>query len=64
VLGGFFADYLSWHWIFWINVPLGLVALALSNRSLKRLPLPTRRPAIDWLGAVLILATVVPLLMA
>src|SRR5262252_973837 len=27
VLGGFFVDYLSWHWIFWINVPIGAVAL-------------------------------------
>jgi len=33
VLGGLFADYLTWHWIFWLNVPLGAVALFLSNRA-------------------------------
>ena len=27
VLGGFFADYLTWHWIFWINIPFGALAL-------------------------------------
>ncbi|MBL8838487.1 MAG: MFS transporter [Alphaproteobacteria bacterium] len=61
-LGGFFAEYLSWHWIFWINVPLGFAALVLSNRNLKRLPVPTRKPTIDWAGAGLILVSVTPLL--
>src|SRR6185312_6428471 len=63
VLGGYFTDYLSWHWIFWINVPIGAVAFLLSDRQLKRLKRPSRRPLIDWLGALLILATSVPLLL-
>lgn len=63
VLGGLFSDYLSWHWIFWINVPLGLLAFLLSNRQLKRLPKPTKRPLIDWWGALLILASSTPILL-
>jgi EmrB/QacA subfamily drug resistance transporter len=63
VLGGFFAEYLSWHWIFWINLPLGGLAFALSNHNLKRLRRPSRKPEIDWLGAALILASSTPILL-
>src|SRR6202045_4016786 len=64
VLGGLFVDYLSWHWIFWINIPFGLVALALCDRNLRRLPLPRGRAVIDWLGAGLLVATTTPILLA
>jgi multidrug resistance protein len=62
VLGRFFSDYLSWHWIFWINLPLGALALIRCNRNLRRLPKPRRRPIIDWLGAALIIAATTPIL--
>ncbi len=63
VLGGLFVEYLSWHWIFWTYLPLAVIAFALSNRALKRLGAPTRKPAIDWLGAILILAASTPILL-
>src|SRR3977135_1520840 len=51
VLGGWFVDYLSWHWIFWINIPFGLVALVLCDRNLRRLPLPRGRAAPSSIGS-------------
>jgi Na+/melibiose symporter-like transporter len=53
---------LSWHWIFWINIPLGALALVLCNRNLRRLPKPRRKPVIDWLGTALIVASTTPIL--
>ena len=63
VLGGLFVEYLSWHWIFWVNLPLGAAAFAATWFQLRRLPKPGRRPRIDWLGALLILASCTPLLL-
>jgi EmrB/QacA subfamily drug resistance transporter len=63
VLGGLFVEYLSWHWIFWINLPLGAAAFAATYFQLRRLPLPGRRPKIDWLGAVLIVLSCTPMLL-
>ncbi|MBV1797384.1 MFS transporter [Siccirubricoccus sp. G192] len=63
VLGGLFSSHLSWHWIFWINLPLGAAAFAMTYLQLRRLPRPTRRPRIDWLGAVLILLAFTPFLL-
>src|SRR4029453_12973717 len=57
-LGGFFAEHLHWSMIFWINLPLGLLALWMSNASLKRLPRHERPHRLDLLGAaLLVLAT-------
>jgi EmrB/QacA subfamily drug resistance transporter len=64
VLGGFFAEYLHWSWIFWINLPLGLGAWLLTNRVLKRLPRHEQPHRIDILGALLMLAATVALLLA
>jgi EmrB/QacA subfamily drug resistance transporter len=35
VLGGLIVTYISWRWVFWINVPVGIVALLLSTRVLR-----------------------------
>ncbi len=61
--GGFFVDNLSWRYIFYINIPIGLAALVVTNRVL-RLPKRTRRVLIDWWGALLLVAGVSCILLA
>ena len=54
LLGGFFVDTLSWRWVFYVNIPVGAVALVVTSTRLK---LPRRerstRP-VDYLGAALL----------
>lgn len=55
LLGGFIVEHLSWHWIFLINIPLGLIALGVIAFALK--PKPDRvSHKIDYMGFVLLTA--------
>jgi EmrB/QacA subfamily drug resistance transporter len=64
VLGGFFAQHLHWSMIFWINLPLGLMAFLMTNRVLRRLPRHERPHRLDLLGAVVMVLATVMLLLA
>jgi EmrB/QacA subfamily drug resistance transporter len=65
VLGGFFAEQLHWSLIFWINLPLGLVAFLMTNNVLKQLPrLARRRHQLDIVGAVMMMVATITLLLA
>jgi len=64
VLGGFFAEHLHWSFIFWINLPLGALALFMTNDVLKRLPRNERPHKLDVIGAILMVTATVALLLA
>jgi EmrB/QacA subfamily drug resistance transporter len=55
-LGGAISEYLHWSVIFWMNIPLGLIAMALTLTLLRRLPRHERPHKLDFLGAALIMA--------
>lgn len=64
ILGGLLSQYVSWHWIFWINVPLGLTAFAFCNRQLARLTPSRARVGVDWGGAIFILTSATLILLS
>jgi EmrB/QacA subfamily drug resistance transporter len=62
LLGGWFTDAISWRWIFYINIPVGLVALIVTSSAL-RMQVHRREHTIDYLGAGLIVASVSAMLL-
>jgi EmrB/QacA subfamily drug resistance transporter len=50
--GGFITTYASWRWLFLINIPLGIVALAVAIRLVPPVPVRTP-PPLDWIGVIL-----------
>jgi EmrB/QacA subfamily drug resistance transporter len=64
VLGGVLTDHLHWSFIFWINLPLGAIALVMTGRALRRLPRHDRPHELDIPGVTLMVAAAVALLLA
>ncbi|KUP21303.1 DHA2 family efflux MFS transporter permease subunit [Paenibacillus sp. DMB5] len=62
-LGGYLIDHLDWHWLFWIFLPLGVVAFGM---ILALFPKAQRgaSTSIDYLGSLFMTTTIVPLLLA
>ncbi|MBM3956495.1 MAG: MFS transporter [Gemmatimonadetes bacterium] len=62
-LGGFITDSLSWRWIFYVNIPLGVPVVALLARFFPDVRQSRVRHALDYLGVAALILAVVPLLL-
>jgi EmrB/QacA subfamily drug resistance transporter len=64
-VGGFLTDGPGWRWCFYVNLPIGIVALVILVYFFPNtVAAPTSRRRIDWLGAATLVLSVVPLLLA
>jgi EmrB/QacA subfamily drug resistance transporter len=63
-LGGFLTDSLSWHWVFFINIPLGLAVIALFLRYFPNLKPEIRRHKVDYFGLSFLILAILPLMLA
>ena len=61
LVGGFITDHLGWRWVFYVNLPLGMVSLGMLVRLLPRVR-PFGRASVDWGGIALLVVAVVPIL--
>ncbi|USG64553.1 MFS transporter [Brevibacillus ruminantium] len=63
LLGAYITEYFGWHWIFYINVPIGLLSLFFISMHYKE-SLAHREQKIDWWGAITLVGAVVSLMFA
>jgi EmrB/QacA subfamily drug resistance transporter len=63
-LGGYITDNLSWHWVFFVNVPLGILVILLFFIFFPHVKADNLKHSIDYPGGVLLILTVAPLMLA
>jgi EmrB/QacA subfamily drug resistance transporter len=61
-IGGLITDTIGWHWVFYVNLPIGVVVFAVIWRSLPSIRPSAAAPRIDYLGASVLVAALVPIL--
>ena len=64
LVGGFLTDNFSWHWVFFVNLPVGALAVAFIVSKMPALNHGTSKPSIDYAGAAALLTALIPLLLA
>jgi len=63
-IGGYVVQHLSWRWAFYLNLPLGLIAIFFIGRYLREPQLEARKQRIDFAGAIVLSVAIVCLLLA
>ncbi|GMK37003.1 MFS transporter [Paenibacillus sp. CCS19] len=63
IIGAVLTDYLNWRWIFYVNLPLGLVSMLLLLKFYRETRVQEEKPSIDWPGLVLLFSSIVGLLL-
>ncbi|MDQ6693200.1 MAG: MFS transporter [Chloroflexota bacterium] len=63
-IGGYLTDNLSWRWVFYVNVPVGAIALAMLVLTFPHLARSNVKRVIDWFGAATLVLALTPLLLA
>jgi EmrB/QacA subfamily drug resistance transporter len=61
-IGGIITDNFGWHWIFFVNVPIGLISLYVIYRLMPAIKHPESARNIDYVGATLFTAAIAPIL--
>ncbi|MEO7984150.1 MAG: MDR family MFS transporter [Bacteroidota bacterium] len=64
LLGGWITDHASWRWVFYVNIPLGVIAIVVIASALPKILPHIHNRKIDWWGGLFILLTLVPLLLS
>jgi EmrB/QacA subfamily drug resistance transporter len=63
-LGGFITDALSWHWVFFVNIPFGVLIIGLFVFFFPNFRPGDKKPKIDFEGVVLLILAVMPMMLA